>query len=107
MPAACEHADNFRQDSQDGQDLNIGLYHPVNPVHPVHYACGGLRCWWVRWSSTKPPEQIAFLTKPSSRHRSLHTPAAPSLSHRDREAARGCSAMQAVASGSGGAHYDY
>ena len=24
-PTACEHADNFRQDLQDGQDLNVGL----------------------------------------------------------------------------------
>ena len=38
-PIAYDHANNFRQDLQDGQDLNVGLCHPVNPVHPVHYVC--------------------------------------------------------------------
>jgi len=36
----------------------------------------------------KPLKQLAFLTQPPSRHRSLYTPSAPPLSHRDRQAAR-------------------
>jgi hypothetical protein len=39
MPIAYDYINNFRQDLQDGQDLNVVLWHPVNPVHPVHYVC--------------------------------------------------------------------
>jgi hypothetical protein len=39
MPIAYDYANNFRQDLQDGQDLDVVLWHPVNPVHPVHYIC--------------------------------------------------------------------
>ena len=35
MPIAYDYANNFRQDLQDGQDLDVGLCHPVNPVHYV------------------------------------------------------------------------
>ena len=38
-PTAREHAEKFRQDLQD---LNVGLCHPV---HPVHYACAPCRFW--------------------------------------------------------------
>ena len=38
-PPARIHADNFRQDLQDGQDLNVGL------CHPVHYACVPPACF--------------------------------------------------------------
>ncbi len=41
MPSAYDHADNFRQDLLDGQDLDVGLWHPV---HPVHYVCAP--CWF-------------------------------------------------------------
>ena len=41
---------NFRQDLQDGQDLNVGLCHPVNPVHPVQYICAH-----IDFGHTPPP----------------------------------------------------
>jgi len=44
-PTAYEYTINFRQDLQDGQDLNVGLCYPANHVHPVHYVCAPHRFW--------------------------------------------------------------
>ncbi|NOR48340.1 MAG: hypothetical protein GQ533_09920 [Methanosarcinaceae archaeon] len=48
MPDARVNAEHFRQDLQDGQDLNVGLCHPVHPVHPVYYVCVPCRFWTLQ-----------------------------------------------------------
>jgi len=52
MPNTCDYTVNSRQDLRDGQDLNVGLW------HPVHYICTSYRFWNTTPARAKP------LTKP-------------------------------------------